>query len=116
MPAAYDAVEDAVENPEYRSAILVWQLFEKKIREVHSVGFGCCMIKREVLEKIALRAYEGGNTSGDIFFCIDAKKQGFSTFLDTRVWAQHHCWTLGDERNKHLSRWWNKEQQSKIVK
>lgn len=103
VPVAYDFVDE-----EHRRPIAVAELFQPQLRRVHSVGFGCCMIKREVLEQVKLRPYQGGNASEDIFFCIDARTKGFESYLDTAVWATHHFWKLGDPRNKYLTEKWSR--------
>ena len=85
-------------------------VFAPQLRQVHSVGFGCCMLRRNVLEHVKLREYQGGNASEDIFFCIDAHAQGFKIFLDTTVWVKHHFWKRDDSRNRFLTREWNEQQ------
>lgn len=48
---------------------------------VASIGLGCTLIKKEVLEKTRFR-YEKDFTH-DVLFCIDAQMQGFQVFADT---------------------------------
>jgi len=53
-----------------------------EIKELHSVGFGCCLIKREVLEKIKLRRIPNTTSTEDILFCSDARsKENYKTFI-----------------------------------
>jgi hypothetical protein len=105
LPVAYDMAHD----PAFRAPIPVAAILSDQIRKVHSVGFGCCMLAREVLENVKLRPYQGGDASEDIFFCIDAREKGYDTFLNTAVWAKHHAWKVGDERNRYLTKEWNVE-------
>ncbi|MBI2565230.1 glycosyltransferase family 2 protein [Candidatus Woesearchaeota archaeon] len=58
--------------------------------EVAACGFGCCLIKTEVLEKVPLRynkEYGGGE---DFLFCADARdKFGYKTYVDTSIKCIH---------------------------
>jgi hypothetical protein len=60
-----------------------------EIMEVHSVGFGCCLIKKEVLEKIKLRRIPNTSSTEDILFCSDARSKNYKTFLHTDVLCKH---------------------------
>ncbi len=61
---------------------------EPRLLEVGFCGLGCVLIKREVLEKIEFRADE--TSFDDMFFSIDARKNGFKIFADTNQKCKHH--------------------------
>jgi hypothetical protein len=77
-------------------------LFTKAVLRMRAVGFGICMIERKVLEQVTIKKKDAINGE-DFLFCIDADKLGYATYLDTRVWAKHHAWPLGDPRNDALN-------------
>jgi glycosyltransferase involved in cell wall biosynthesis len=77
-------------------------LFTKAILRMRAVGFGICMIQRKVLEQVTIKKKDGINGE-DFLFCIDADKLGYPTYLDTRIWAKHHAWPIGDSRNDALN-------------
>ena len=67
--------------------------------KIDSCGSGCLMIHRRVLEKIKFR-YDLSEGEGvdDVFFCQDAKKEGFEIYADTSIKCKHMllgrtwCW------------------------
>ena len=84
-PVAYKLTHDEG----LRLPLQIQELKKSQLMEVHSVGFGCCLIKRNVLEEIPLRRIENTTSTEDILFCFDARKKGYKTFLDTDVFCQH---------------------------
>lgn len=61
-----------------------------KLVECDAVGFGACLIKTEVLKKMAQPRFMGSiGTGEDIHFCLAAKKLGFRVFMDTSVKLGH---------------------------
>lgn len=77
-------------------------LFATRLLMVDMIGFGtCCLVRRRVVEEVPLRFVDG--VGEDFQFCLDARKKGFSIFLDTSVWVEHYKWPLGDPRNNLLS-------------
>ncbi len=56
---------------------------------VDACGLGCVLISRKVLEKIKFRYNKEDNAFDDIWFSIDAKKNGFNIFCDTSVKCKH---------------------------
>lgn len=80
-----------------------------QIIEVDSVGLGCCLVKREVFEKIKEKNEKIFNTveqkindktqllSEDTFFCLKAKESGYKIFLNTGLICKHIGKSLIDE-------------------
>lgn len=67
--------------------------------KIDSCGSGCLMIHRNVLEIIKFRYnLSEGEGVDDVFFCQDAKKEGFSIYADTSIKCKHMlsgrtwCW------------------------
>jgi len=72
-----------------------------QIIEVGAVGLGCCLIKKEVFEKIKEKEKKIFDTkeqtvnnktqllSEDTFFCLKAKESGFKIFLNTGLICKH---------------------------
>jgi len=84
-PVAYQLTHD----PNLRLPLQVPEMKEHALMEMHSVGFGCCLIKRHVIEHVPLRRIEGTRSTEDILFCVDAREKGYKTFLKTSVWCRH---------------------------
>lgn len=57
------------------------------LARVATIGLGCTLIKRTVLEKTDFR-YEQ-NWSHDALFCLDAQQNGFEVFADTSIKCVH---------------------------
>lgn len=78
------------------------KFIDGKLRRIFSCGTGCILIHRSVLEKIEFRYEEGKDGVDDVFFCIDANKNGFCIYLDTSVICEHFVdgrpltWGSGD--------------------
>lgn len=78
------------EYKEYSKVIELEEIKGEKFFEIFGCGFGCCLIKRAVLEKVSLRYNLHLNSSEDFIFCYDARtKHGFKTFVDTSVKCTH---------------------------
>ena len=74
---------------ELRYPLQIPEMKKDDLMEVHSVGFGCCLIKRNVVENIKLRIIENTESTEDVIFCIDARKKNYKTYLDTCVLCRH---------------------------
>jgi len=84
-PVAYKLTH----SEELRLPLQSSEIKQGEIKEMHSVGFGCCLIKREVLEKVPLRRIPETTSTEDILFCVDARKKGYKTFLHAGVLCKH---------------------------
>lgn len=66
---------------------------KNSVFEVAGCGFGCVMLKREVLEAIALETgnwFEPTNGLGeDLAFCVRAKEAGFKIWCDSGIKCGH---------------------------
>lgn len=61
-----------------------------KLVECDAVGFGAVLIKVECFQKMPQPWFMNPNKTGeDICFCYEAKKCGFTTWMDTRVKLGH---------------------------
>ena len=62
----------------------------EKIFEIAVCGMGCCLIKRDVLNKIKFRQFTSSTEDGeDVAFCIDARKNGFKVKVNTAAKCKH---------------------------
>ncbi len=64
--------------------------------EVGAIGVGCVLIAREVLEKIEFRYEPEKKAFDDMFFCMDARKLGYTLWLDSSIRAEHYHTHWGD--------------------
>ena len=66
---------------------------QPRLLEVAGAGFGCCLIRRDVLESVPLRVNFDTGSTEDWLTCHDARKKVFAAFLDTSIWCEH--WSKG---------------------
>lgn len=91
-PVMYRCVEgwDSVSNCDTFTNFPIMNYPKDKLVQVDAVGFGAVLIKMEVIRKMKspwfMNPYKTGE---DINFCYEAKKYGFSTWMDTRVKLGH---------------------------
>lgn len=69
----------------------------KRVVEVDSCGFGCVLIKSNVIQQIEYpqfvykSAIDHNNTiSEDTYFCLHAREKGFKVYADPSVLCEHH--------------------------
>lgn len=91
-PVMYRCVEgwDALSNCDTFTNFPIMNYPKDKLVQVDAVGFGAVLIKMDVIRKMPspwfMNPYKTGE---DINFCYEAKKYGFSTWMDTRVKLGH---------------------------
>lgn len=77
LPVAY--VKDHNED-KYKHYPLIWP--PEKLCEVDAVGFGACLMRMDVLERMQEPYFAFNNCGEDIYFCVHAKEQGIKIWLD----------------------------------
>lgn len=67
------------------------------VENVVTGGLGCCLIAREVLEKISFRIKDPAvfQSSDDNYFGVDLRKFGYDYWLDFKNICEHHYLTDG---------------------
>lgn len=67
-----------------------WQDYVKQgIKPVAAGGMGCCLMSREVLEKLAFTYIPGHPAHSDVFFFMKAKRLGYGVYVDTNLFCNH---------------------------
>ncbi len=81
---------DFSEQEDYVQIVPMNEVMDDKIFEIAACGFGCCLIKREVIEKVKIRYSEKSKGGEDLLFCNDARKNfGYKTVVNTAVKCVH---------------------------
>ncbi|MEW6063538.1 MAG: hypothetical protein AB1571_04180, partial [Nanoarchaeota archaeon] len=62
---------------------------DDELIEVDACGLGCILIHKDVLKKVKFRYDKTKEPFDDIWFCIDAAKNGFKLYCDTSVKCMH---------------------------
>jgi hypothetical protein len=91
-PVIYNCIEgwDPVTQTEHFTNYAVMNYPRDQIKECDAVGFGAVLINVDCLRKIPQPWFMNPNKTGeDINFCYQAKKYGFSTWVDTRLKLGH---------------------------
>lgn len=91
-PVIYNLTEgyDAVEKKSYYINHVVTNYPKNTLVECDAVGFGAVLIKTKVLKSMTKPWFMSTTGSGeDIYFCHQARKQGFRVFVDTSVKLGH---------------------------
>lgn len=65
------------------------RFMDGKVKEIHSAGLGCVLMKRQVLERIQFRYVEGQKAYSDTYFALDAHFAGYQQYLDTSFTCRH---------------------------
>lgn len=65
------------------------EVMHDAVIKVEAAGLGCMLIKNEVLQKIRFRYEEESAAFDDMWFCKDAKEEGYKIFADTGVRCKH---------------------------
>lgn len=91
-PVAYRCVDgwDPVSNCDTFTNFSIMNYPKDKLFQVDAVGFGAVLINMDVIRKMPspwfMNPYKTGE---DIYFCYEAKKYGFTTWMDSRVKLGH---------------------------
>lgn len=91
-PVMYSCIEgwDAVSQCAHFVNYAVMNYPKDKLVQCDAVGFGAALIKTSVLKGTPQPWFMNPNSTGeDINFCYQAKKRGFTTWMDTRVKLGH---------------------------
>ena len=84
LPVVY--VKD--KNPDkYTHYPLIWP--PAVLCEVDAVGFGACLMRRDVLDRVPPPWFRFENCGEDIYFCVNAKEHGVKIWLDATYQLGH---------------------------
>lgn len=61
----------------------------KGLKKVTAGGMGCCLMDREVIEKVAFTYIPGHRAHSDVFFFMDAQRLGYNVWVDTNLFCNH---------------------------
>lgn len=78
----------------------IMEVLPSRVLDVSVVGVGCLLIHSSVLEKVSFRYDSSTDASDDMFFCYDARKAGYSIYLDSSQFCQHYYDSWGTEYRK----------------
>jgi glycosyltransferase involved in cell wall biosynthesis len=65
------------------------EYFQKGLKIVAAGGMGCCLIDREVLERIGFTYIPGHRAHSDVFFFNKAARLGYKVWVDTNLFCGH---------------------------
>lgn len=94
---------DTVSQDDFHQHIAIRNYPKNALVRVDSSGFGAALIHTRVLKKMPQPWFMGSKGTGeDILFCLEARKYGFQTFVDTSVKTGHLSdSTVIDEESVH---------------
>jgi GT2 family glycosyltransferase len=87
-----------VHNPQTggQKNIDISEVQQDRLIEVEGVGFGCCLVRRDVFEKVGNPWFQYHSNiefdkvlSEDVDFCIKARTQGYKIVVDTSIKLLH---------------------------
>jgi hypothetical protein len=67
-----------------------FNIMDGKIHKVHSVGLGCVLIHRSVMEQIPFRYDKNVYAHPDSFFAIDCRFKNIPVYIDTDILCEHY--------------------------
>ena len=72
----------------------------KGLKNVFAGGMGCCLMHRDVVEKVPFTYIIGHNGHSDVFWFDDARRAGYPVFVDTDLLCDHKNsdWTKVKDR------------------
>lgn len=84
LPVAY--VKDETPNK-----YMHYQILEvpPKLCEVDAVGFGACLMRMDVLDRIPAPWFKFGDAGEDVHFCVNAKEHGIKVHVDGSYMVGH---------------------------
>jgi len=85
LPVLYGLTDD----PEFAGQYSMDAVLGDDFFEIAAAGLGCCLVKRNVLEKVNIRYYKDTMAGEDIAFFEDSRKAGFKAYADTSVKCRH---------------------------
>lgn len=65
------------------------EAMQDQVVEVEAAGLGCMLIAKEVLGKVRFRYEKESNSFDDMWFCNDAKDNGYKIIADTSIRCKH---------------------------
>jgi hypothetical protein len=65
------------------------EYINKGKKEVAAGGMGCCLIERDVLEKIKFTFIPGLKGHSDVFFFNDVRRNRYKVYVDTNMYCEH---------------------------
>ena len=93
-PPIYKIVDD-----EFLNLLKPEALEKPMLIEIGATALSCCLIKRDVLERLTFRKPERGVSESISFFEDAIQKLGFKAWADTAVKCVRQPYPDGDERN-----------------
>jgi len=81
--------------------LLISETLPPQLFKVALAGFGCCLIRRDVIEHVRHRKMSDRGGEDTAFF-KDARKLGYDVWCDTRVKCRHQKYPTCDKRNDML--------------
>lgn len=91
-PVMYSCIEgwDPVIQREHFTNYAIMNYPKDKLVQCDAVGFGAVLINMRVIKGMEAPYFMNPNKTGeDISFCYEAKKKGFTTWMDTRIKLGH---------------------------
>lgn len=91
-PVMYSCIEgwDPVTQTEHFTNYAIMNYPKEKLVQCDAVGFGAVLINMNVIRNMPAPYFMNPNKTGeDISFCYEAKKRGFTTWMDTRIKLGH---------------------------
>lgn len=80
---------DFSEREDYVKLFPMNDVLDDLVLAVAACGFGCCLVRADVLEKVKLRFSEKTMSGEDVLFCHDARNLGYKIFANTGVKCTH---------------------------
>jgi len=65
------------------------ETIEPRVIELITCGLGCVLIHKDVLKKVKFRYEKDKKSFDDVWFGIDARKNGFKLYMDTELKCKH---------------------------